>query len=716
MSEKNIYKIRPAGRHVLTIGEELIQDQFAAIVELVKNAYDADSPDVVICFKANNSENLFELRIEDHGHGMSTDDVVNKWLVPSTSNKLVKRVSPKGRIMQGRKGIGRYAASILGNDLLMESIDKSGLRTKLYVVWEDFSKFDFLDQVDILVESDFVSENSGTILTIHSELKAIQYWNDDALNKLRFELKKLIPPKADDTFDSSFEIKLCFDNFFEDVEKNIDEIIKPYPILDLFDYRISGVINSEGDSILTYENQRIKNGAKESIKLNFGSTHCGKLSLDIRVYDRDKDSILQLIHRGLKDDVTGQYVTNLQARQLLNNVNGIGVYRNGFRIRPLGDADFDWLKLNEERIQNPSLRIGNNQVAGYVHIQPEEISNLEEKSARDGLKNNLAYDRLKDITKSVISELEGRRFGFRRKMNLSNPGKKVERDLEGLFDYSTLKENISGSLKKAGLSESVIDEIGDIISKEQSQKNIAIEEIKKAVAIYQGQATLGKIVNIILHEGRRPLNYFKNQIPNLKFYSEEFLTAPEAEIISKISSLTQGVAENANVFVSLFSRLDPLSAKRRETKSEFKLSETLQGIVSVFENEFKEKQITVRIQCSEELKFIGWKQDFYTIFTNLIDNSIFWIDEKMCAKREINMSVSISNDVLEINYTDSGPGINSELLESGVIFEPQFSTKPKGTGLGLSIAGEAASRNGLSLTAIQDDQGAHFQIITEMRG
>ena len=63
--------------------------------------------------------------------------------------------------------------------------------------------------------------------------------------------------------------------------------------------------------------------------------------------------------------------THLQARQLLNDVNGIGVYRNGFRIRPLGDADFDWLKLNEQRVQNPSMKIGSNQVVGYVHVESE---------------------------------------------------------------------------------------------------------------------------------------------------------------------------------------------------------------------------------------------------------------------------------------------------------------------------------------------------------
>ena len=44
------YEIRPAGRHILTIGEDLIQDQYAAIVELFKNCYDADSPDAEIVF------------------------------------------------------------------------------------------------------------------------------------------------------------------------------------------------------------------------------------------------------------------------------------------------------------------------------------------------------------------------------------------------------------------------------------------------------------------------------------------------------------------------------------------------------------------------------------------------------------------------------------------------------------------------------------------
>ncbi len=713
MNESGTYKIRPAGRHVLTIGEELIQDQFAAIVELVKNAYDADSPEAIISFKGNENRDFLELCIEDFGHGMSTDDVINKWLVPSTDYKLKERRSPKGRIMQGRKGIGRYAASILGDDLLLETVNKDGERTRLYVEWDQFKKYEYLDQVDILIESESVNEQSGTRLTINGGKTKKNEWNTTALDKLRFELKKLIPPKTDDTFDETFKITLRFEKFFDEQSEIITEDLTPYPILDLFDYKISGVIDSDGNGTLTYENQKILNGIEEKINIQFGKTCCGKLMIDIRVYDRDKTAIDQLIQRGLKDENTGHYISKLQARKLLNDVNGIGVYRNGFRIRPLGDSDYDWLKLNEQRVQNPSMRISSNQVVGYVHIESEEVSHLEEKSARDGLKSNSAYERLKEITCATIAELEERRFMFRRKIGLSNPGKKIEKDLEGLYDYSSLKKSVSSSLKKAGLSEIVIDEVESIISKEQDQKNEAIEDIKRAIAVYQGQATLGKIINIILHEGRRPLNYFKNQIPNLKFYGEVFKTEQTEDSVDKITHLTSGITDNASVFVNLFSRLDPLAAKRQDTKSEFLLIDVLSGVTSVFENELKLKDIIVSIKCSEKMRFNGWKQDFYTIFTNLIDNSIYWINERNCVDRYILIEVSDVDDEWQINYKDSGLGIDTKLLESGVIFEPQFTTKPKGTGLGLSIAGEAANRNGLLLTALQNDKGAHFRLSPE---
>ncbi len=714
METRGSYSIRPAGRHILTIGRDLIQDRYAAIVELVKNAYDADSPDVSIIFKASAGRDHFSITIEDHGHGMSRDTVIGQWMVPSTDDKLKRRKSPGGRIMQGRKGVGRYAASILGDDLLLETVaDRE--KTIVYVEWSGFEEAQYLDEVEILIESEQTTLPSGTRLTITGGRELLAEWDKPQLDKLRFELKKLMSPvssvlSAEETKDT-FRIHLRLENFLEDQTEAIDEDVEPYPIFDLFDYKISGSVGADGKGKLTYSLQKARNTTEEEIPFDFGNpTECGELFFDVRVYDREKEAIESLIGRGLKDE-SGNYVGKLQARQLLNEYNGIGVYRNGFRIRPLGDADFDWLKLNEQRVQNPSLRIGSNQVIGYVQIQSEEHSALIEKSARDGLRENTAFEKLKLIAKQVIGKLEERRKEKRKKAGLSRNTLKIERELERLFSFDSLKKGIHKKLKKSGIDKKTADEIIRIISKEEEDKNRIAEDIRQTVAVYQGQATLGKIINVILHEGRRPLNYFKNQIPNLEYWFNTFKEKREPEISAKIIPITEGIGRNADVFVKLFSRLDPLAAGKRSIKKTIPLKSTIKEIFEVFSGEMEQSGIIAKVNGPDDFRFTGWHQDFYAIFTNLIDNSIYWMNEKKSLKKEIIVDIVTDGNALQyIDYLDTGPGIESQLIANEVIFEPQFSTKPDGTGLGLAIAGEASSRNGLELKAFESENGVFFRL------
>ena len=374
MSKTDTHKIRPAGRLILTIGRDLIQDPYAAVVELVKNAYDADSGDVNIEFRRNRGQKGYSITLTDHGHGMTRDDVINKWMVPSTSDKLRRRKSPAGRVMQGRKGVGRYAASVLGRDLLLETVSALSEKTEVFVDWSIFERSEFLDDIEILVMTSETCERCGTRLTIIGDDAQLSEWNQKQFDRLRFELRRLKSPVGIALSNDDFLVNLEVSGFPE--VEDISETIDPYPIFDLFDYRISGWINPNGKGDLEYSMQKIRNAPDETISFDFGTpTECGKLFMDVRVYDRDKASIDSLIGRGLKDD-SGSYFGNLRARQLLNEYNGIGVYRNGFRIRPLGDPDFDWLKLNEQRVQNPSQRIGSNQAIGFVQIQSDEDSGL----------------------------------------------------------------------------------------------------------------------------------------------------------------------------------------------------------------------------------------------------------------------------------------------------------------------------------------------------
>ena len=715
MNTNTICRIRPAGRHILTIGRDLIQDNYAAVVELVKNAYDADSSDVNIEFKAFNDLSGYSIVISDHGHGMSKDNVINKWLVPSTADKIDRRKSPAGRVMQGSKGVGRYATSILGSNLYLETVatgdENISEKTTVYLEWEPFKDAQYLDDVEIIVETEKTSESQGTRLTIEGDAKFLIEWGEKQFDKLRDELKKLQSPVSTVFSADEFCIKLTVKGFPK--VDDIEETIEPYPLFDLFDYKISGKINEDGKGILTYSCRKARNTVEEKIPFDLEKdTGCGELDIDIRVYDRDPEAIDSLIKRGLTDE-SGEPLGKIEARRLLNTYNGIGVYRNGFRIRPLGDADFDWLELNKRRVDIPARCIGVNQTIGYVQIQADDQSGLIEKSARDGLRENKPFNRLKDVTLDVITELEWRRYHYRRKEGLSRPFNKIEQNLKGLFSSEELKHNVRKQLNKGATADDIIE----LIDQDSADKNRVAEEIRRAVAVYQGQATLGKIVNVILHEGRQPLSYFRNQIPNLRHRYESFQKTKSRTAFERLMRIAEGIEQNIDFFVKLFRRLDPLAAGRRSPRKRLELKKTIEGTFDVFESQLKTHKISTQIKGPDNFRLSVWEQDIYAIFTNLIDNSLYWIREKNVPIRKITIELQTNGDILNcIDYRDTGPGIEPSLIKSEVIFEPQFSTKPEGTGLGLAIAGEAADRNKLELKVLESEEGAHFILQPKMEG
>ena len=709
MVDSGSYRIRPAGRHILTIGRDLVQDPHAAVIELVKNAYDADSPDVSIAFERTEAGE-YRITVADHGHGMTRDTVINKWMVPSTSDKEDRQgKSPGGRTMQGRKGIGRYAASILGTDLFLETVTADGEKTTLYLQWSDFEDAEYLGDVEILIDTEESDEPKGTILAMAVEEERLTAWRESQFGKLQFELRKLMPPFPTMATEQAFDVVLRISGI-PDVD-DMDVMIEPYPLVEHFDYRIAGRIDADGRGGLLYSQQKSRNAPDEEIPFELDrSSGCGELEIDIRVYDRDTVSLDQLIRRGLVDD-SGNYLGKLQARRLLNDYNGIGVYRNGFRLRPLGDPEFDWLKLNEQRIQAPAQRIGNNQVIGYVQIQSEEQSQLIEKSARDGLIENDAFGRLREITKMVIARLEEKRYVYRQRAGLSRQTLKVERELERLYSFDDLKRDVRSTLSGARVKEATMSEVMALIESEEKRRSDSIGRLRDAIAVYQGQATLGRIINVVLHEGRRPLSYFRNQFPILRTHASEFAEAGDPELLPKIVGVAEGIADNAADFVALFGRLDPLAAQRRSRKRKERLIAIIDRAKQTFSGQMDEAGVSCEVWGDEKLSFLCWRQDIQAIFTNLIDNSLYWLGTVNAEEKSIGIRMETEQGrLLHVDYKDNGPGVDPQYIASAVIFDPHFSTKPDGTGLGLAIAGEAATRNGLDLTALEFEGGAWFRL------
>lgn len=707
---KGVYKFRPSARLIRTIGDDIIKDVYAAVIELIKNAYDADTNNVELKFIDLENAEKAKIIIKDDGHGMNYETVVNNWMVPATGDKLARRKSPGGRYMQGRKGIGRFATSILGNSLLMETTEKSGITTAVLIDWSVFSAEKYLDEIELLVGSRNSGQKSGTELIIESGEKGLE-WTKNEMEVLVKELRKLVSPIMEK---ENFYIGIELNNTGIEIYDNIEMEIEPFPLLELYDYRLSGKVDEKGNVSLVYKNQVEKNIPKEDINIPIIPANgklCGPFELDFRVFDREVDAIENLINRGLRDPDTGKYLGKRETRQLLNELCGVSVYRNGFRIRPHGEPGYDWLLLDKERVQNPSLRIGSDQIAGFITIADEGVSHLEEKSSRDGLKENIYYTGLVEIAKKCLAELEERRFDFRKKTGRGRRMIKIETELKVLFDFEMLKNSIKTELRKSNVSPPTLTKVENIIAKTEKRKSDIFEQIKDTVAMYQGQVTLGKIIMVIMHEGRKPLKYLKEQSPRIARWIKELQEEYNTYLLEKIIDRLEDTRKEALLLIDLFNRLDPLAVRKRGKRKNVNIYNVIKRAEELFKSELLEKKITFSNEVITKFTFWGWEQDFSIALTNLIDNSLYWLPMLENKKeKQIIVSSQYDDKSVIIDYRDNGPGIAKKYIEDGLIFEPGFSTKPGGSGLGLAIAGETIERNKGVLRALYDSEGAYFRI------
>lgn len=127
------------GRLLQELGERLVASPQVALVELIKNAYDADATRCQVIL----GEKDKVLVVEDDGQGMTFGQFETRWMRIATSNKVDSPRSRKFlRNLTGQKGIGRFAVRSLGGLLQLHSVayDRGrGCKTRLT------AEFDWLE-------------------------------------------------------------------------------------------------------------------------------------------------------------------------------------------------------------------------------------------------------------------------------------------------------------------------------------------------------------------------------------------------------------------------------------------------------------------------------------------------------------------------------------------------------------------------------------------
>ncbi|EAH9509893.1 hypothetical protein EYI42_09725, partial [Campylobacter coli] len=607
---KKELKIRPEARLIKTIGEDLIKNPYAAVVELIKNSYDADSEIVIVSIELTNEyvydkkQKFLKFTIEDDGEGMSLETIKNTWMVPATSYKVNKQYSSKKkRVVQGKKGIGRYASAILGDFLRITTTDLNGMTSIIEIDWKQFDDGKFLDEINIPYECNRTNLKSGTKIEIYSSIEVYydeikqQYqdkinWNKDQ-NKLLFkELRKLLVPtnKSNETFEIIF-LNNGLDKLDID-DKN--EKIEPFPLLDFYEYRIKGKISSNGKGLLFYENKNFEN-SNEKIELDLRNT-CGNIEVDLMVFDLDPDVIQNLVNK--QKDKEEKQLGKSEFKALIKQYSGVGIYRNLFRIRPYGDYDFDWLGLNARRVNSPTMSISTNQIAGFVSIESENKSNLIEKSDREGLKENENYDNLKKILLEVLSEVEKRRYEFRKNTKRGRVvANNIKDTIRDVFSFDDVNNKISVILHKANIDAHIIEKVQFELKQEEIKKNNGLKNIEEVLAMYEAHAALGKLVLYVLHEGRKPMQIIGLKLNNLKKSLQRFIKTKDESIEQDIKKYNEDSLSQLEKLSNLFKRLDPLMITRSSRRKEVNLYQNALNNYELFKEILKRENIDFEIQC-----------------------------------------------------------------------------------------------------------------------
>ena len=716
--------LRPRARLMSMLGEELISNERVALIELVKNAYDADAQLVVIRFIAPLEEGRGSLEVWDDGHGMSEATVRGAWMEIATPyRQRSPRSETKGRRVLGAKGIGRFAAARLARQTTLVTRRDGAEEITLKVDWGDFTQGDaYLDQVPISwsaseprvfapggdaerlfdrITRDYrdssgqpgdpgsqPADPGGTAASpgaslghsAHGSLvrleKLRQDWDDNAVQSLKRSLSRLIPPPPPAELDVPDQPEFTIFLDAPDELRNRSGFVAASEALAHPDYRLVGTVESDGRAHLTFRSDAYHAEEEIESRLRAGQrTSCGPLQIDIRVWDLENTSVKRL----LTLDLGARNISEIRA--LIRANSGIALYRDGFRVQPFGEPEFDWLGLDQRRVNNPTMRLSNNQIAGFVYTTADDNPGLRDRSHREGLIDTPEYEDLKAVIVAAINEIETRRYKLRR----GDGGIARERERsKGIFEAFSLRP--LREVINSRYSDDI--ELGRALESAEDEVQHGVRQVQEVLSRFSRLATLGTLVDVILHEGRTALTRINYVLRRMTKLIEKTMPG-DPETAAAMEAIGKRFDEQAQALDRLFTQIEPLSGRRRGRPRRLSLQEVVRQGLAVIEGETEDAGVHVEVAGDDQVVTVD-PADIMQIVINLVRNAVYWTSELPEPEpRRVMVRTQREDDgTVDLVVSDNGPGVPQDVRD--LIFDAYFTTKADGVGLGLSIAGSIA--------------------------
>ena len=746
-------KIRPYARLLTMLGEQLIKNEQIALAELIKNSYDADAEWVKVRFVDfgfdEKKKEIFKTKdskiiIEDNGCGMSMGVIEDSWMNPATPNKKtreneeIKTTPKKHRIIQGEKGIGRFAILKLGRDIKITTRPE-GQNTE-YVINYNLSQYDddfltkkeegkdevieqkiYIDDISIpvseqkpivLVDRKVIVNNSvfesrndhGTVIEI-SNLKG--EWSFEKIKKVNAESQKLesifekifSEKKKEDLFEIGFECNSDRLLYSDETIKELSSLLENSAVLKItnglysekegrFTYKINNVPyalslkDSQISGLSVFKERFAEKNLFDETEIR--NTTCGDFKFNFFVFDfaADKESA---------------YYLDKKDKETIKE-HRIYLYRDHIRVAPYGDPDNDWLEIDKKRgVGRAGDYLSNDQVVGFVDISKQGNPRLKDKTNREGLieEGNATRDFIVLLHSFLLFI---RQHAYRQYQETVKQQKEQQISKLKVVDnqFLRLKESI-GENTKAILA------YNDLYKSYQIEKKFYQNRLDNT----EDLAAVGLSVETASHDMSMMLTKGVDAIDNLiKDIDGGVLTDEQVENeLHSIRGMFSFVKDQMRDIQLMFK-----SSKQRRRPIRFE--DLLGKVEKIYKRTLNREHIEYSViktgspivaKCTDAV--------ILQLLINLFDNAVYWLGTPDIVEKKI--TITLDGEKQQVIFSDNGPGIRDD--DKPFIFEAFYSGKEDGRGLGLYIARQLLQRMGysISLAEIPSEQilsGANFVI------
>ena len=690
------------------LGRNNFSTKESAVLELVKNAYDAGAEKLTISFRKSKSTGKLFIEIADDGTGMNGEDIKNAWMYVGKSTRDYID-SKTGRVFAGSKGIGRFALARLGEVVELCSKKEGNSKIKWTTDWER-SNLESIESSD---------DEHGTIIRIY-DLR--DKWSSRNIVPLKDYLSKVynddqmgitLDYQTDgvaitDTTENIWANPKIGENFVDSIEMDYDSSSQKLNIkltLDEFKSSVEEIVgfSTKGKEVslnitselkkdiikLLKEDEEEREVTEEEIKnvLTELGDFSGRLYFSlVSITDKDFE----------KFKYKYQTLSERYSR-------GVILYRNSFSIDSF-EGRRDWLKLSQRAVASPaaashvngSWRVRPRQISGYISIDKKKNKHIEDISNRQGVVENIYYHILLEIIYIALKEFESYRQGIIRLIN-EYQMELLEKAISEEQKESTVEEIVRNTIEnpdriteltktdfekiqeKLNDQKKVIDDLGE------DRKRIE-EDYRYEVQLLNVLATLQLKVSSLSHEVQNNRNSIAanptkiEEVLKRKYNWEKLrLDRPSSR---NLPMLIEALSNDLEKVLDLADTIIDETKKDKFTVKEFELNELIDLIVGKWQEQYKWVDFKVNVDSDELIK-ISYDL-LMVILDNLILNSV-QINENT-ANLSIFIKLNYRDGNLNLVYYDNGVGIDAKYKENPEkILNVHETTREDGHGLGMWI-------------------------------